>query len=150
MDNKSKTAPQKVTAAQRRDKALRLRIGGYKFQEIGDEFGITRQAAHGLVKTALKELNEKTMESAAELKRIQTEQLDTMTYAIWGQVLAGDLGAVAAMDRIQKRRAALEGMDAPKKLDHTSGGEKMPVTDPAELTKSITILADVLKDTLKK
>jgi len=117
MDAKSPTTQRKLTAAQRRDQALQRRIGGFTFQEIGDELGITRQSAHGLVVTALKELNEKTMESAEELKRVMKEQLAAMTYAIWGQVLAGDLGAVAAMDRIQKRLAALDGLDAAKKLN---------------------------------
>ena len=115
MDNKSKMAPQKLTAAQRRHQALQRRIGGWTFQAIGDELGITRQAAHGLVVTALKDLNEKTMESASELQRLELERLDVMNSAIWGAVLKGDVGAIDRAIRIQARRAALMGLDSPSK-----------------------------------
>ena len=117
MDAKSKTSKSKMTAAQRKEKAVIRRIGGWTFQAIGDELGITKQAAHKLVMSALKELNEKTMESTAEMKRLQREQLNTMTNALWGAVLQGDIGAITAMDRIQKRLAALEGLDQPQKME---------------------------------
>ena len=117
MDAKSKTSKSKMTAAQRKEKAVIRRIGGWTFQAIGDELGITKQAAHKLVMSALKELNEKTMESTAEMKRLQREQLNTMTNALWGAVLQGDIGAITAMDRVQKRLAALEGLDQPQKME---------------------------------
>ena len=117
MDAKSKTSKSKMTAAQRKEKAVIRRIGGWTFQAIGDELGITKQAAHKLVMSALKELNEKTMESTAEMKRLQREQLNTMTNALWGAVLKGDIGAITAMDRVQKRLAALEGLDQPQKME---------------------------------
>ena len=114
---KSKASGEKLTTAQRRDKAVIRRIGGWTFQAIGDELGVTKQAAHKLVMSALKELNEKTMESTAEMKRLQREQLNTMTNALWGAVLKGDIGAITAMDRVQKRLAALEGLDQPQKME---------------------------------
>ena len=124
---KSKTGHEKLTAAERRDRAVELRIGGKSFQYIGDELGITRQGAWKTVVEALKELNTKTMESASELQRLELERLDTMNNAIWGAVLKGDVGAIDRAIRIQARRAALLGLDAPKKTDITSGGEKIEV-----------------------
>ncbi len=114
-DPNSETTKKRLTAAQRRRQALQRRIGGWTFQAIGDELGITRQAAHGLVVTALKDLNEKTMESASELQRLELERLDVMNSAIWGAVLSGDVGAIDRAIRIQARRAALMGLDSPSK-----------------------------------
>jgi hypothetical protein len=122
-DANAPTAKRKVTAAQRRHQALQRRIGGWTFQAIGDELGITRQAAHGLVVTALKDLNEKTMESASELQRLELERLDVMNSAIWGAVLKGDVGAIDRAIRIQARRAALMGLDAPAKIEESLKGE---------------------------
>ena len=115
MKTNSPETPKRATAAQRRNQALQRRIGGWTFQAIGDELGITRQAAHGLVVTALKDLNEKTMESASELQRLELERLDVMNSAIWGAVLKGDVGAIDRAIRIQARRAALMGLDSPSK-----------------------------------
>ena len=126
-DQNAPTTKKRLTAAERREQALQRRIGGWTFQRIGDELGITRQSAHNLVITALKDLNEKVMESAAELQRLELERLDTMNNAIWGAVLSGDVGAIDRAIRIQARRAALLGLDAPKKTDITSGGEKIEV-----------------------
>ena len=126
-DQNAPTTKKRLTAAERREQALQRRIGGWTFQRIGDELGITRQSAHNLVITALKDLNEKVMESAAELQRLELERLDTMNNAIWGAVLKGDVGAIDRAIRIQARRAALLGLDAPKKTDVTSGGEKMNI-----------------------
>ena len=124
-DQNAPTTKKRLTAAERREQALQRRIGGWTFQRIGDELGITRQSAHNLVITALKDLNEKVMESAAELQRLELERLDTMNNAIWGAVLKGDVGAIDRAIRIQARRAALLGLDAPKKTDITSNGERI-------------------------
>jgi len=117
-DANSPTAKRKLTAAQRREQALQRRIGGWTFQRIGDELGITRQSAHSLVVKALADLNERVMESAAELQRLELERLDTMNNAIWGAVLSGDVGAVDRAIKIQARRSALLGLDAPKKTEN--------------------------------
>ncbi len=116
----SKTSKRKLKAHERRDQAFQRRLGGWSFQRIGDELGVTRQAAHKMVMVVLKELNERTMESATELQRLELERLDTMNNAIWGAVLKGDVGAIDRAIRIQARRSALLGLDAPTKQESTN------------------------------
>ena len=147
-DQNAPTTKKRLTAAERREQALQRRIGGWTFQRIGDELGITRQSAHNLVITALKDLNEKVMESAAELQRLELERLDTMNNAIWGAVLKGDVGAIDRAIRIQARRAALLGLDAPKKTDITSIGERI-TTDNETINESISSLAEALGNIMK-
>jgi hypothetical protein len=125
METNGTTTAKRTTTAERKAQALARRIGGFTFQQIADELKITRQAAHALVVSALKELNEKTMESAAELKRLEMERLDTMRSAVWGGVLKGDLQSIDRALKISARLAALAGIDAPTKTDVTSGGEKI-------------------------
>lgn len=124
-DANAPTAKRKVTAAERRQQAINLRMGGKTFQQIGEQLGITKQSAHSLVITALKEISTKTAESAEELRRMEMERLDFMRNAIWGQVINGDVLAIDRALRISKRMAELLGLDAPTKSDVTSDGEKI-------------------------
>lgn len=126
-DNNSPTTTKRVTASVRREQAVNYRIGGKTYQAIGDLLGITRQAAHSLVVGALRELAEKTAEASDELRRLEFERLDFMRNAIWSQVIAGDLGAIDRALRISARMAELFGLDAPKELDVTSGGQALKV-----------------------
>ena len=123
--SESTQSPRKTATAERKNRALQRRIGGLTFQAIADELNVTRQAAHALVKSALAELNEKTAESAEELRRLELERLDTMRAAVWGGVLKGDLQSVDRALKISARLSALAGLDAPAKQDITSGGEKI-------------------------
>jgi len=126
--SESTQSPRKTTATERKAQALSRRIGGFTFQQIADEMGVSRQAAHALVKSALAELNEKIAESAAELRRLELERLDTMRSAVWGGVLKGDLQSIDRALKISARLSALAGLDAPTKQDITSGGDKIIVT----------------------
>ena len=113
-----KTGRRKITAAERRAKAFELRKAGLNYQKIGDQIGITRQAAHGLVTTALRKLNEKTAEDAAELTRLELERLDDCQAVAVHEMRTGSnrLPAIDRILRIQERRAKLLGLDAPDRL----------------------------------
>jgi DNA-binding CsgD family transcriptional regulator len=112
-----KTGRRKVTAAERRGKAFELRKAGLSYQKIGDQLGITRQAAHSLVTNALRQLNEKTAEDAAELTRLELERLDDCQAVVVHEMRTGNrLAAVDRLLRIQERRSKLLGLDAPERL----------------------------------
>lgn len=117
MDDRLPTTPRRTRTADRKLKALTRRIGGFTLQQIGDELGITRQAVSILVKSALSDLNGEIAESAAELRRLELERLDTMRAAVWGGVLKGDLQSIDRALKISARLAALAGLDAPVKSD---------------------------------
>jgi hypothetical protein len=127
MDANSPTLPRKMTTAERRKQAVSLRMGGRTFADIGEALGISKQAAHNLVVTALKEITDKTAEDAETLRRLELERLDFMRNAIWGAVIKGDVMAIDRALRISKRMAELLGLDAPTKTDVTSNGETLNI-----------------------
>ena len=115
---KSKAAPERVTAAERRVKALELRKLGFTYRRIGEQLGVTESAAHKMVTTSLRELNEKSAENAEELRRLELERLDEWLLRIAQEIKDGKaLGAIDRGIRIQARRAKLLGLDAPTKVE---------------------------------
>ncbi len=110
---KSIAAPERMTAAERRGKAVELRKLGLTYQQIADQLGISQAGAHKIVVGALRDLNAKNAESAADLRRLETERLDQLLVAVVGKARQGHLGAVDRVLRIMARRARLWGLDAP-------------------------------------
>jgi predicted transcriptional regulator len=115
---KSKAGRERLTAAERKAKAVEMRKLGFTYQKIGDELGVTLSAAHKMVTTALQELNEKAAEGAAEVRRLELERLDEWLVRVAKVVQSGD--TLSAIDRglkIQARRAKLLGLDAPTRFE---------------------------------
>jgi hypothetical protein len=115
---KSKAGRERLTAAERKAKAVEMRKLGFTYQKIGDELGVTLSAAHKMVTTALQELNEKAAEGAAEVRRLELERLDEWQVRIAKEAQSGNtLGAIDRGLRIQARRAKLLGLDAPVRME---------------------------------
>ncbi len=123
VDNTQKANSKKLNARERRDKALEARKAGYTYQAIGDLLGITKGAAHKTIMVALTEIDEKIAESADAVRTIELERLDKLYSVMYVQALKGNQGAVDRCLRIMDRRAKYRGLDAPKAIDVTSGGE---------------------------
>lgn len=49
METNGPTTPKRLKTAERREEALRYRLGGFSFNKIGIRLGITRQSARMLV-----------------------------------------------------------------------------------------------------
>lgn len=122
-----------MTAAQRRQEVLKLRIQGETFPEIGRKLGITKQAAHHHVSKALGELAKANKDRTAELRMLEGERLDAMACVLWPRATDPqnpDLVAVDRMLRIMDRRAKLFGLDAPTKIAPTTpDGEQSASTE---------------------
>jgi hypothetical protein len=115
VDAKSPTAPRRLTAAERRVQAVKLRQSGASYQQIGATLGITDSAAHKLVKQALADRATQTADGVDALRQLEDMKLDAMELAITKLVSAGNLGAIDRQLRIMDRRAKLHGLDAPTK-----------------------------------
>ncbi len=114
---RSRNSPGMARAQQRREEALRLRIAGLRYRDIGERLGITMQAAHHLVVKALEESRARAAESADQLRDLELQRLDVAQSVIWRYVLEGDMGAIDRLLKIQQRRAALMGLDAPERRE---------------------------------
>ena len=87
--SQSKAAPVKLTAAELKQRAVELRKLGFSYQKIADQMGISVSGAHKMVTTALQEINEKTAESAEELRRLELERLDEWLLRVAQEIRRG-------------------------------------------------------------
>jgi hypothetical protein len=136
-------------AAERRLKALQLRTAGMPYRAIATQLGVSHQQAYEDVQRELKAIAEQSAEEAQAVRQLDLERLDAMTIAIWGQVRAGNLGAIDRALRISERRAKLLGIDAPEKRRE----EPTPPIDWSRVDEAVHVdflegrisLADVIK-----
>lgn len=119
MDANSPTTTRRTTATERRKKAVALRIAGATFEQIGDQLGVSTQAAHKLVTTALEETRRITGEAAEQLRQTELTRLDALQTALWSDAVKGDVQAVDRILKIMLRRSQLLGLDAPAKSNIT-------------------------------
>jgi transposase len=109
----------KSKAQLRRVKALELRQQGLDYRQIAERLGCGIKTAWQDVQRALKE---HATPIAEELRDLEGSRLDAAQKAIWGQVLAGDIGAVNAFIRLSERRSRLYGLDLTKANTIVIGG----------------------------
>lgn len=124
--SRSKTAPTTVKALANREKALQLRRSGLSFERIGAAIGVTRQAAHQMVKVSMEHARSQISASADELRAEEVSRLDGMLEAVWKKAIKGDVQAIDRVLKIGERRAKLLGLDAPVRTALQGGGDDAP------------------------
>jgi hypothetical protein len=67
-------------------------------------------------------------ETANELRALELDRLDSMWIVVWPLVLQGDLKAIDRCLRIMERRAAICGLNAPKRV-------RMPVITEEDILR---------------
>jgi len=114
----AKTSAPRITAAERRLKALDLRKKGFSYTQIGTKLGCSRQTACRYVISELEVLADKCREEAARVRDLELQRLDELYLVAWKAIAEGsDLGAIDRCLRIMERRAKLLGLDAAQKVD---------------------------------
>jgi predicted transcriptional regulator len=124
---RGKQAADSVLAREREKVAIELRKSGATYEAIGDQLGVSAQAAHQHVQRALKRIIDETNETADEVRTIELQRLDRALQAIWRRVLQGDVHAIDRSIRIMERRAKLLGLDAPTKVEAEVGPVQIEV-----------------------
>lgn len=104
----------KLTLAEKRDQALSLRLTGATYQNIADVMSVSKSTVKRWIDAAIDGVDK---ENAKALIVLENERLNRAQRAIWPAVARGQLGAVDRLLRIQERRARLNGLDAPQKVD---------------------------------
>lgn len=133
--SESALSARKLTAAERREKAVEMRKRGARFADIAKELGMSVSAAHKTVQVALRDALDKANLDAAEMRELEAQRLDTrelrINTAIHKAMSAADYNLVARLDaqldRIAQRRARLFGLDEPERHDVTSGGARVEI-----------------------
>jgi ribosomal protein S7 len=116
--NSSKRDTKRVVMAEKRRRALQLRIGGATFEQIATQIGYPgqRHRAYKIVNEAIREIYR---EPAEELVQIECARLDAMLLGLWTRARSGEERAIASVIKIMDRRAAYLGLDAATKQEHT-------------------------------
>ena len=114
MGNSAKRDGRKIDKAERRRKALELRKAGATYEQIGQQLGCNRGNAHKDVTEAIQDIYREPAEAVLQL---EIGRLDVMLLGVWSKAKAGDCQAIDRVLRIQERRAAYLGLDAPKRTE---------------------------------
>jgi hypothetical protein len=112
--------PATLTARQREDKAVSLRLGGATFEQIGQQLELTGPGARSAMLRGLRRHAKLAEEDADTLRVVELLRLDravTVATAIMLDMKAPADTKLRAVDRLIRageRRCALLGLDAPK------------------------------------
>ena len=107
-----------VAVRQKEQDVVRLRLVGLSLEKIAEQLGYKN--ASGPYKALMRHLKRNITELSPSTEAIRQEELERLDWwlqTISGQIMTGDLGAVNTGLKIQERRAALLGLDAPKQLE---------------------------------
>jgi len=137
MKAQSKTSARLMLAAERKAKALDLRIQNKTHREIAEELGVTPQAVSKMLKSALADLCAVSAERAEHVRQMELERLDKMAAGLRAQAELGNPKAVYASIAVMNRRSQLLGLDAPSKEQHEVFGK-----DGAPIGKFVIELVD--------
>lgn len=120
--------------AARNTQAVTLRLSGLTYEQIGQRMDISTNSAHRMVTRTLQETQDVSVDN---LRSVENARLDRAQAAIWKDVLEGDIQAIQAFLKISDRRAKMNGLDAPQKVD-------MNLNIKQEMEQAISELESVL------
>jgi hypothetical protein len=117
--------------AARRLKAWEHRVRGKSYAEIGRLLGVSNYTAFHDVKATLEKMREESNDTVEHHRSLQLSRLDKAIAVLMPMVEAPEtaLQAMDRLDKLERRRAELLGLDAPERHAHevTAGP-----TNPAE------------------
>lgn len=111
---------QRAATAERRGKAIALRLAGMDYESIAQRLGYAdRGAACKDIQRAMEANIAQQTQSADTLREVELMRLDRLQAAAWQAAASGDLKAIETVLKIVDRRSRLLGLDAPIKTDVT-------------------------------
>lgn len=126
-----RSSARKIKATERRIEVLELRKRGLAFREIAEAIGTTVATAHRDYVKSLRELNERNLETAEDLRTLAMERINT--YRRLALALVGDRSASHA-DRLKALTLLLKLQQEENKLY----GIYMPELQQIELQGVVT------------
>lgn len=129
--------------ALKRNEALSLRLAGLTYDQIADRLNISHTGVVDLVNRTLSRAENRQVE---EMRDIENARLDRAQASIWTAVLNGNLKAVDSFLRISQRRARLNGLDEPTKINLSVSVRQEMEMALASLER--TILGEVIRDVI--
>lgn len=129
---------QRAVTAERRAKAITLRLAGMDYSTIADRLGYSNRAAACKDITRALAVNLAELgRTADELREVELTRLDRLQAAAWAPAVGGDLRSIETVLRVIDRRCKLLGLDAPVRAE---------VWTISDIDAQIRALADELAD----
>jgi predicted DNA-binding protein (UPF0251 family) len=97
--------------------AVRLRLQGLTYREVGEQLGVSRKMAARVVQRGLRAVERETTE---DLIRLDNERVDMIWAAMWPHAEAGSAPHAMVCLRALERRGRLLGLDAPTRAHITA------------------------------
>jgi hypothetical protein len=110
----TKTGPKAAEIAERRQKALALRLQRWSYPKIARVLKVSIGTAFGDVDAAIKDI---PREEADRLREVEMHSLDEVESRLWRRFEAGDTSAADKILKVKERRARMLGLDAPAKME---------------------------------
>lgn len=140
----SASRAQRTKTAERRSKAVQLRIAGASWETIANTCGYaSRGAACTDVTRAMETATAEATRNADVLRHIEVTRLDRLQQAVWADAIRGDDEKIRTVLGIIDRRCKLLGLSAPQRVEVVTLGTieaeiarleaEMPGVDPADL-----------------
>jgi hypothetical protein len=108
---------QQAATADRRKKAIALKLAGLDYQSIADQLGYADRAAAWIdIDRALKKNLREEAEAADTLRHVEIQRLDRLQAALWPKAIKGDTKAADTTLRIITARCKLEGVEPPTQI----------------------------------
>lgn len=132
----------RAQVADRRAKAIALRLAGMDWQTIADRLDYPSRGAACTDVSRAMEANLEEQRTAVEVMReVESERLDRLQAAAWQSAARGDLKAIETVIKLIDRRIKLHGLDTPVRTEVT-GADGGPLAfsrvDAAELEALIS------------
>ncbi len=107
----AKTAPSKIPAAARREKALELRAKGMSIRAIAGKLGVSKSQVQRDIEKELQAAAADRKKIAGHIIDLELVKLDALEKTAWEHIRAGELSAIDRVLRSMERRAKLLGLD---------------------------------------
>jgi len=107
----AKTAPLKIPAAARREKALELRASGQSIRAIADKLGVSKSQVQRDIEKELQAAAADRKKIAGLIIDLELAKLDALEKKAWEHITDGELSAIDRVLRSMERRAKLLGLD---------------------------------------
>lgn len=107
----AKTAPSKIPAAIRREKALELRAEGRTIRWIAGKLGVSKSQVQRDIEKELQAAAADRKKIAGLIIDLELVKLDAIEKTAWEHIQDGELSAIDRVLRSMERRAKLLGLD---------------------------------------
>lgn len=113
----SASKAQQAATAERRKKAIALKLAGLDYQAIADQLGYADRAAAWIdIDRALKKNLAEEAEQVELLRHVAVQQLNRLQAAVWPKAVKGDTRAAETALRVITQRCKLQGIEAPTQI----------------------------------